>query len=94
MEEFSENSAMTEHIWQSHSHPSIIRFLRYRQTKIPMRSPRTAVTANTIPKIASIDKLAAPGPAVELGEPGVDGPVSLTLAVLLPAVNEEVVVAR
>jgi len=52
------------------------------------------VTANTIPKIASIDKLAAPGLAVELGEPGVDGPVSLTLAVLLPAVNEEVVVAR
>jgi hypothetical protein len=97
MEAFSETSARTEHIWQSHSHPSMIRFLRYRQTKIPMKSPRTAVTANTIPKIASIDKLAAPGPGLDPVKFVVAGSVPLTLAVLLPAVkavNAEVVVAR
>src|SRR5271154_7548877 len=92
MEAFPEASTRTEHIWQSHSHPSIIRFLRCRQTKIPMKSPRTAMTANTIPRVASTDKWAAPSPALGLLVEEVVG--SVVSFVLPLGVKVEVVGAR
>ena len=59
-----------------------------------MKSPRTAMTANTIPKVASTDKWAAPSPAPGLLEG--EGVGSVVAVIVLPVVEVkvEVVVAR